>query len=843
MINRGKNNIKIMDLEEYKQDKVKNRDIEISKLKTVLEKINNRILYLKNSIPYKDVGKYSVGNDAVERENLWYQKIDQKESNKSIDSLNLIKEDPYFARMDFVVKSDVDGIELDKAYIGKTGLTINNEHIIYDWRSAVGEKYYIKYQNKFNVNEYAYELLLRRSILIKNSMISNVYDEYFDVKLLVSLRAASIVEREINESDIKEAAPKNLIDDKITDPFLLQILEDKKSEYQLTDIIKTIQQNQNKIIRSDIKSSFVVQGCAGSGKTMILLHRLSFLKYNYPSFNLNTVKIITPNLFLNFDFNNLAKKLEIDKIEKFSIEEYYYELICKYNKELSVNINKIIPEYDVDQDVLKFIYSDKYLNMYNSYYERWFRDITDELVEIKNIILNYEISYPEKLEFNKNFLDVYKSIIYQVIKKANEYDKKYNEESHIYNIQLEIAERKKDVIKEINNNLNEIITRKQLICKTLEQEKQRYISDKKKSQGGIIARILNIRTSIDYSKEIKIYDNEIKENKSFISNLTNNLLDEDKFYTINEIEKVIFEFSLISDKFKQAITKIKELEEKVINKNEITTKSINRLRGLLLSDTETKKVDSIKKYLDNINLLKVFESIFSEVVTNEFKKIGSFLNKETRAKMFAKLIYCYSLYGKVVLPDKLLCIDEGQDLAISEYDIIKKINEGVVFNLYGDTNQLIKDNRGVSKWDPIAKLINAKVYELNENYRNSTEITQYCNRIIGINVIPIGVSRGGIIEKPLLDFVETYNLENEEVRTAIIAKDKLHIDVVIQKLDDKSGVTIGKVTKGKLSILTVEEAKGLEFDIVFVIQKNMSRNEKYISFTRALSQLFVIDEL
>lgn len=298
MVTNVKNNINLMDLEEYKEDKNKIREIEISKLKTILNKINTRILYLKNSMPYKNIGKYSVGNDAEERERLWYQKIDQKNNNKSIEDLNIIKEDPYFARMDFIVNSDVDGIELDRAYIGKTGLTINNEHIIYDWRSPVGEKYYIKYQNKFKVNDYAYELLLRRSILIKNSIINKVYDEYFDNTMLAEISKRSpVVEQRVILPDIKEKpSDSKIIDDKITDPFLLQILEDKKSEYHLTDIIKTIQNNQNKIIRSDIKKDFIVQGCAGSGKTMILLHRLSFIKYNNPSLNLKTIKIVTPNL-------------------------------------------------------------------------------------------------------------------------------------------------------------------------------------------------------------------------------------------------------------------------------------------------------------------------------------------------------------------------------------------------------------------------------------------------------------------------------------------------------------------------------------------------------------------
>ena len=40
--------------------------------------------------------------------------------------------------------------------------------------------------------------------------------------------------------------------------------------------------------------------------------------------------------------------------------------------------------------------------------------------------------------------------------------------------------------------------------------------------------------------------------------------------------------------------------------------------------------------------------------------------------------------------------------------------------------------------------------------------------------------------------------------------------------------------------MTVEEVKGLEFETVFVYEENMNRNQKYISYTRALSELVII---
>ena len=44
------------------------------------------------------------------------------------------------------------------------------------------------------------------------------------------------------------------------------------------------------------------------------------------------------------------------------------------------------------------------------------------------------------------------------------------------------------------------------------------------------------------------------------------------------------------------------------------------------------------------------------------------------------------------------------------------------------------------------------------------------------------------------------------------------------------------------NIITIEDAKGLEFTSVIAISGRMSNNEKYISYTRALDELLVYDE-
>ena len=86
--------------------------------------------------------------------------------------------------------------------------------------------------------------------------------------------------------------------------------------------------------------------------------------------------------------------------------------------------------------------------------------------------------------------------------------------------------------------------------------------------------------------------------------------------------------------------------------------------------------------------------------------------------------------------------------------------------------------------------------------------------------------------------------ENPQYRAAIIVhrdsestKEKLAAilkthDVCWYAVDDK-----------KISILTVENAKGLEFEAVVVLCEGMEINEQYIAYTRALDHLCVAKSL
>ena len=127
------------------------------------------------------------------------------------------------------------------------------------------------------------------------------------------------------------------------DPFLLSIMDENRSRRQIVDIIKTIQSNQNKIIRSDSSRNFLVQGCAGSGKTMILLHRLSFLYFN-EKVNPERAAIITPNSdFVKF-ISGLSSTLDINRVAQVTMADFFRRLVQRVLEDCSNAFGK--EEYD-----------------------------------------------------------------------------------------------------------------------------------------------------------------------------------------------------------------------------------------------------------------------------------------------------------------------------------------------------------------------------------------------------------------------------------------------------------------------------------------------------------------
>lgn len=115
------------------------------------------------------------------------------------------------------------------------------------------------------------------------------------------------------------------------DDLLAQRLEENRADARLRNIISTLQKQQYEIIQSDIEMSFVVQGCAGSGKTQCMIHRLFYLRESLSEDGWNKVMLITPTqLFRNYS-SELMRRYRLTDIANQSLAEFYCRLLDAYD--------------------------------------------------------------------------------------------------------------------------------------------------------------------------------------------------------------------------------------------------------------------------------------------------------------------------------------------------------------------------------------------------------------------------------------------------------------------------------------------------------------------------------
>ena len=162
--------------------------------------------------------------------------------------------------------------------------------------------------------------------------------------------------------------------------------------------------------------------------------------------------------------------------------------------------------------------------------------------------------------------------------------------------------------------------------------------------------------------------------------------------------------------------------------------------------------------------------------------------------------------------------------------------------MYGDVNQSIYEYKGISDWNEVSEIIPSNTYFLNENYRNTRQITEYCNREFGADVTAIGLNGADVnrfVLSDALNKMEELYRAFPGYRLAIIYKSGL--EGLASVLDEslKTQHVYNAVDPKAISIITVEEAKGLEFDAVLVVENYMNINERYIAYTRSLDNLMI----
>ena len=300
-------------------------------LEDVTEKIGQRLEELKQSL---DEGQKEIENmheyyweNYTEMDQYGYEDFDNQQAllnqvNANQDRLAMkhrlerMADSPFFGRVDFVFEGED---EPEPFYIGignfaeKAGMT----PMIYDWRAPVSGLFY-----DYDKGPASYEA---PAGTIEGEIHSKWQYKIRGGKMIYAF-----------ESDTK-------IDDEILKREL-----GNNGDVKLKNIVRTIQKEQNAIIRNTKDRILVIQGAAGSGKTSIALHRIAYLLYHdRQNLKSSNVLVLSPNSVFAHYISHILPELGEENICEMSFDLFAY-------RELKDTAADCEDRYDHLERIMKF---------------------------------------------------------------------------------------------------------------------------------------------------------------------------------------------------------------------------------------------------------------------------------------------------------------------------------------------------------------------------------------------------------------------------------------------------------------------------------------------------------
>ncbi|MCQ2508560.1 MAG: AAA family ATPase [Dorea sp.] len=226
-----------------------------------------------------------------------------KEALRDLSRFEKARKKPYFGRIDF---ADGKTGKEEAYYIGRVGVSRTpSEPVVIDWRTPVASIYYENNMGRgtYTVSsEGTFEVDLKRK---RNYEIAHDrLQEFYDLDVVAN------------------------------DDLLTKYLSKNKSEV-LGEIIATIQKEQNRIIRRSPKNNIIVQGVAGSGKTTVAMHRISYILFNYADdFRPEDFYVIGSNEILLNYITSVLPELDVYGVRQMTMEQLFIRLLYEdWNKE------------------------------------------------------------------------------------------------------------------------------------------------------------------------------------------------------------------------------------------------------------------------------------------------------------------------------------------------------------------------------------------------------------------------------------------------------------------------------------------------------------------------------
>lgn len=279
-----------------------------------------------------------------------------------------IQNKPYFGSIRF---KEEGSEEEDNIYIGITHVEDKLDYYVHDWRSPICSMFY-----DYETGPASYKA---PSGIIKGNIIKK--RQYI-----------------IEDAELKHIFDNDL---NISDSLLQEVLAEESSD-KMKNIVNTIQEEQNKVIRNTEDKNLIVEGIAGSGKTSVALHRIAFLLYRIPNLTSSNVVVFTPNKVFSEYISNVLPELGEDN----TYDMTFYDLLCQNINEYKdiENFTDFISRYykgNIDNyDIIKYKQSDEIIKDIDNYINNLLSTIKfnnkleyDNFIEIDTEELNNMLNY------------------------------------------------------------------------------------------------------------------------------------------------------------------------------------------------------------------------------------------------------------------------------------------------------------------------------------------------------------------------------------------------------------------------------------------------------------------
>lgn len=218
------------------------------------------------SINRYEIDDIAESRSALEQQRQLVARATENEDilKRQLATLQELRKSPYFGRIQI---QEPDSNEVETLYIGIASLMNSDktDFLVYDWRAPISSVYYNGTLGQVTYDTPAgpqtVKLVQKRQFTIVDGQITNMFDT--------------------NETVGDE---------------MLQAALGQQNDQAMQNIVATIQQEQNDIIRNTSSDLLVVQGVAGSGKTSTILQRIAYLLYHAKeSLNADQIVLFSPN--------------------------------------------------------------------------------------------------------------------------------------------------------------------------------------------------------------------------------------------------------------------------------------------------------------------------------------------------------------------------------------------------------------------------------------------------------------------------------------------------------------------------------------------------------------------